>query len=143
MAIRNVKIKDAPIITMIAANCDPLLRPSVEGTYEYLARCFSDTFFIYEENEKIIGFIVGFPNTAKPKEFWIYQAGILDKWRGQGIGSQLFSVLFDSVKSKGYNHILSHYKFSNEHSANLHKKFGMKICGQDDRGYFVEILFND
>ncbi|MBD3230893.1 MAG: GNAT family N-acetyltransferase [Candidatus Lokiarchaeota archaeon] len=143
MTIRKVKIKEAPIIARIAANCSPSMRPSVEGTYEYLARCFSNTFFVYEKDDEIIGFIVGFPNTAELGEFWIYQCGILNKWRGKGIGSELFTAIFDAVKAEGYKSIRSHYKFSNTHSANLHKKFGMEICGQDERGYFVEIIFNN
>ena len=140
MSIRNVRVKDAPIVTKVAENCVPLVRASVEGTYEFLARCFSNTFFICEENDEIIGYTVGFPNTAKEGEFWIYQVGILNQWRGKGIGSKLFAALFKEVRNKGYERIRSHYKFGNEHSANLHAKFGMKKCGEDERGYFVEAI---
>ncbi|MHA1229904.1 MAG: GNAT family N-acetyltransferase [Candidatus Helarchaeota archaeon] len=140
MTIRNVKVSDAPEIVKVAENCSPLLRNSVEGTYEFLARCFSNTFFVYEENDTVIGYIVGFPNTAKLGEFWIYQVGVIDKYRGKGIGSKLFKALFDQVKSEKYERIRSHYIFENKVSANLHKKFGMEICGQDNRGYFVEAL---
>jgi len=140
MTIRNVSVRDAPIITKVAENCLPFLRPSVEGTYEFLARCFQNTFFVFEENTEIVGFIVGFPNTAAPGEFWIYQCAILSEWRGRGIGSKLFEALFRQVRSEGYKRVRSHYKFDNQHSANLHSKFNMKICGKDARGYFVEAI---
>ena len=141
MPIRNVEVKDAPKVTDVAENCVPLVRASVEGTYEFLARCFSNTFYVYEENEEIIGYTVGFPNTANSGEFWVYQVGVLDKWRCKGIGSKLFEALFRAVKSEGYERIRSHYIFTNEHSGNLHAKFGMEIYGQDERGHFVEAIF--
>lgn len=142
LPIRNVKVVDKTEITKLAENCAPLIRASVIGTYEFMARCFKNTFFIYEENSKIIAFIVGFPNTAKQGEFWIYQACICDKYRSQGIGSQLFEKIINQVKSEGYQRMRSHLRFENEHSLNLHKKYGFQICGKDDRGWFVELLLN-
>ena len=139
MVIRNVQVNDKFEITKLAENCTPLVRPSVVGTYEFLARCFQNTFFIYEQDSKILGFIVGFPNTAIKGEFWIYQVCICDKHRGKGIGSKLLENLIKQLKSEGYLRMRSHFKFENEHSKNLHEKFGMKVCGQDDRGWFVEV----
>ena len=46
--------------------------------------------------------------------------------------------LFAQVKLEGYQRIRSHFKFKNERSRNLHEKFGMQICGKDERGWFVE-----
>ena len=143
MPIRNVKVKDKHRILKLARHCAPLVRVSVLGTYEFLARCFSNTFFIYEEGGEIIGFIVGFPNTAEVSEFWIYQIGINEDHRGQGIGSKLLSKLITQVKSEDYRYIRSHYQFGNEHSHNLHSKFGFKICGQDENGYFTELIFSE
>ncbi|NVM55173.1 MAG: GNAT family N-acetyltransferase [Candidatus Helarchaeota archaeon] len=139
MSIRNADVKDKVAITELAENCAPLVRPSVIGTYEFLARCFKNTFFVYEEDSKIIGFLVGFPNTAEEGEFWIYQICVCDKYRGKRIGSQLFARFFKQLKSEGYTRVRSHFKFENKHSKNLHEKFGMKVCGQDDRGWFVEV----
>ncbi|MHA1651087.1 MAG: GNAT family N-acetyltransferase [Candidatus Helarchaeota archaeon] len=141
MPIRNAKVKDKFEITKLAENCAPFLRPSVIGTYEFLARCFSNTFLVYEEDSKILGFMVGFPNTAVKGEFWIYQICVCDKYRGKGIGSQLFKRFLELIKSEGYTRVRSHFKFDNEHSKRIHEKFGMKICGQDDRGWFVELVF--
>ncbi|MFX1296757.1 MAG: GNAT family N-acetyltransferase [Promethearchaeota archaeon] len=141
MPVRNAQVKDKFDITKLAENCAPLVRPSVIGTYEFLARCFSNTFFVYEE-EEIIGYIVGFPNTAVKGEFWIYQICVCDKSRGKGIGSKLFKRFIEQVKSEGYERVRSHFKFENKLSKNIHEKFGMKICGKDDRGWFVEVKFN-
>ncbi|HUX99108.1 MAG TPA: GNAT family N-acetyltransferase [Candidatus Deferrimicrobium sp.] len=141
MLIRNVKVSDSIEITKLAENCAPLIRASVVGTYEFLARCFSNTFLVYEEDMKILGFLVGFPNTAVKGEFWIYQVCICDKLRGKSIGSQLFQRLFEQLRAEGYTRVRSHYKFENTHSKNLHEKFGMKQCGQDERGWFCEVKF--
>jgi L-amino acid N-acyltransferase YncA len=139
MPIRNVKVSDSIEITTLAENCAPLIRASVVGTYEFLARCFSNTFLVYEEGGKILGFLVGFPNTAAKGEFWIYQVCISDKLRSKGIGTQLFQRLFDQLKAEGYTRVRSHYKFENTHSRNLHEKFGMKQCGQNELGWFCEV----
>jgi len=141
MSVRNVEISDKFAITTLAKKCAPFLRPSVVGTYEFLARCFKNTFFVYEENSKIMGFIVGFPNTASnSEEFWIYQACLSKKYRSKGIGSLLFERLLQQVKSEGYKRVRSHFKFENEISKRLHEKFGMKIYDQDDRGWFAELV---
>ncbi|NVM01908.1 MAG: GNAT family N-acetyltransferase [Candidatus Helarchaeota archaeon] len=141
MTIRNVQVKDKHAVTEVAENGAPLLRASVYGTYEFLARCFQRTFFVYLENSKIIGYIVGFPNTSVKEEFWLYQVGVIEKYRGRNIGSQLLKKLIDQVKSDGYKRIRSHFQFANEHSKNLHEKFGFKICGQNDEGLFGELVF--
>ena len=140
MSIRKVQVKDKFAIFHVAENCLPLLRASVLGTYEFLARCFQRTFFVYEENSKIIGYIVGFPNTSTDGEFWLYQVGIIDTHRGKGIGSQLLKLFINQVTSDGYKKIRSHFQFDNEHSKKLHEKFGFNICGQDDKGWFAELI---
>ena len=53
MSIRNVQVKDKHSVTQVAESGAPLLRASVYGTYEYLARCFQRTFFVYLENSKM------------------------------------------------------------------------------------------
>ncbi len=141
MPIRNVQVKDKFAVTKVAENCAPLLRASVNGTYEFLARCFQRTFFVYLDNSEIIGYIVGFPNTSVKGEFWLYQVAINEKYRGRHIGSQLMEKFVNQVKADGYKRIRSHFQFVNEHSKNLHEKFGFKICGQDDRGWFAEVIF--
>ena len=140
MTIRNAKIKDKLIITEIAEDSEPFVRPSVVGTYEYLVRCFQRSFFIYEEKSKPIGFLVGFPNTSSEGEFWLYQIAIRKGHREKGIGSKLFEAFINQVKADGYQKIRSHYKFDNDRSAKTHAKFGFKQCGKDERGPFVELM---
>jgi L-amino acid N-acyltransferase YncA len=141
MSIRNAEVSDKVAITELAEKCAPYVRPSVVGTYEFMARCFRNTFFVYEENSKILGFVVGFPNTAVKGEFWIYQVCLCKKCRSKGTGSALFERLFQQVKSEGYRCIRSHFKFDNELSRKLHEKFGMKVYDKDDRGWFTQINF--
>ena len=141
MLIRNVKVKDKFLIAEIAEKSTPYVRASVVGTYEFLARCFQRTFFLCEADSKPVGYIVGFPNTSSEGEFWLYQIAIIEEYREQGIGSQLFEAFINQVKADGYAKIRSHYKFDNDRSAKAHAKFGFKICGKDDRGPFVELIF--
>ena len=137
MPIRNARVNDKFTITEVARKCAPI-RNSVVGTYEYLARCFQNTFFVHEEDGEIVGFIVGFPNTSVPGEFWLYQIGVLELHRGKKIGFYLFERFLKQVKEEGYKTCKSHYVFGNEISARLHAKLGFTICGGDERGPFVE-----
>ncbi|MHC1591871.1 MAG: GNAT family N-acetyltransferase [Candidatus Helarchaeales archaeon] len=141
MTIRNVCIQDKQRITALAQECSPMLRPSVEGTYEFLARCFSNTFFVHEDGQELLGFIVGFPNTAVRGEFWLYQVCVKPDARGRKIGSELFEKFVLTVKDEGYERIFSHVKFGNEISLKLHQKFGFKIHEEDDRGMILELKF--
>jgi len=140
LGLRNAKVADKFGIAEVAEKSAPYVRPSVVGTYEFLARCFQRTFFVHEDEGKITGFIVGFPNTSIEGEFWLYQIALLDEYRGKGRGSQLFKKFIDQVRSDGYKRIRSHYKFDNERSAAAHAKFGFKKCGEDERGFFVQLI---
>jgi GNAT superfamily N-acetyltransferase len=139
MSIRNANIEDKFQIEKLAQKCSPNMRPSTAGTYEYLARCFKKTFFVYEENSKILGYIVGFPNTSKLGEFWLYQVCVSRNHRRKGIGSMLFERIIDEIKLGGYKIIKSHFQFPNQHSRNLHEKFGFKIYDEDDIGWFARL----
>ncbi|MHA1298329.1 MAG: GNAT family N-acetyltransferase [Candidatus Helarchaeota archaeon] len=139
MSIRNANLEDVQAITDLANNCAPNLRPSVFGTYEYFTYCFRSTFLVYEDGGKLQGFIVGFPNIDVKGEFWLYQICVHSSQRGAGIGSKLMIPFIEKVREKGYKTIKSHA--NNQHSKNLHEKYGFKEYNKDERGWFLELVF--
>ena len=137
MSIRNAEIKDAKSIADLAQDCSGFMRSSVEGTYEYLIRCFRSTFLVYEDKEEIKGFVVSFPNIDIEGEYWIYQICINGSLRGKGIGYKLLSPLIKIIQEKGYKILKTHA--NNQHSYNLHKKCGFKPYEDDGSGWFMEL----
>ena len=138
MSIRNAELEDVQAITDLANNCAPDLRPSVFGTYEYFARCFRSTFFVYEENDLIKGYVVGFPNIDVKGEYWLYQICVHSELRSKKIGSKLIVPFIEEIKKKGNNSIKSHA--NTQHSANLHEKYGFKTYETDESGWFMELI---
>lgn len=136
--IRNATLEDKYAITELANNCAPDLRPSVLGTYEYFARCFKSTFFVYEENNELKGYIVGFPNIDVEGEYWLYQVCVHRSLRGKKVGSKLIVPFIEKIKELGYKNIRSHA--NNQHSVNLHEKYGFKKYEQDESGWFMELI---
>lgn len=135
-----MKLDDKYVLTDLAANCAPKIRPSVVGTYEFLSRCFNSTFFVYEEENEIKAYMVGFPNIdSEGEEYWIYQVCVHGSLRGKKIGSQLFEVFLKKVEEMGYKRIRS--QVTNEHSVNLHEKYGFKKIAPDERGWIMELTF--
>jgi GNAT superfamily N-acetyltransferase len=139
LSIRNVNHEDVQSITDLANNCAPNLRPSVFGTYEYFTYCFKSTFLVFEDDEGIKGFVVGFPNIDEKGEYWLYQICIYGSLRSKGIGSKLIHPFIEKIKELGYTHIKSHA--NNKHSKNLHEKFGFKQYAEDQSGWFLELEF--
>ncbi|MFX1450486.1 MAG: GNAT family N-acetyltransferase [Promethearchaeota archaeon] len=139
MSIRNAELEDTQQITDVANNCAPNLRPSAFGTYEYFTRCFRSTFLVYEENEEIKGFVVGFPNIDVKGEYWLYQICVYSELRSKKIGSKLIVPFIEKIKEMGYKNIKSHA--NNQHSVNLHEKYGFKKYDTDESGWFLELTF--
>ncbi|MHA1377480.1 MAG: GNAT family N-acetyltransferase [Candidatus Helarchaeota archaeon] len=139
MIIRNANHEDVQAITELAQNCAPNLRPSVFGTYEYFTYCFRSTFFVFEEDNEIKGFIVGFPNIDVKGEYWLYQICVHSSIRSKNVGSKIIVPFIEKIKEMGYTHIKSHA--NNQHSKNLHEKFGFKEYDQDQSGWFMKLEF--
>lgn len=124
MSIRNARMEDKHVLTALAKRCEPQIRPTVVGTYEFLARCFQSTFFVYEEEGEIKAYMVGFPNVDVKGEIWIYQICVHESLRGKRVGTQLFDAFMKTVKEQGYKTVLS--QVTNDISIKLHEKFGLE-----------------
>lgn len=75
---------DAVPIHNLATRLSPLTpyRPSI---YRDLFRNFGDSCFVAIANGEDVGFIASHPTTTPPKEWFIWQVGILPDHRGEGL----------------------------------------------------------
>jgi phosphinothricin acetyltransferase len=110
-------------------------------------------FFIAEENGDIVGYT--YLNTWKERSAYRFSAEITIYVRkgheGKGLGTQLYTRMFESVGKTNLHTILSCITLPNDQSIVLHEKFGFKKTAQFneigfklgswlDVGYWVLIL---
>lgn len=91
--IRKFRLKDLDSIIEIerVSFGDPYSRT----TFYYFYRRYTDTFWVYEENEKVIGYVM-FTTDGH-----IVNIAIDPTYRHKGIGTELMKFAIDCVESKG------------------------------------------
>ena len=83
-----------------------------------------------EVNSEIVGFLSadrGFANRIKHSAYIV--VGILKEYRGQGIGTSLFSKLMEWAEMNEITRLELTVMTNNETAINLYKKFGFEIEG--------------
>lgn len=134
--IRNVDIKDAKSLadiynyyvlnTAITFDRKPKTIQEFEGKINEITAQFP--FFVYEENNKVLGYTYGsvwrkktsYQNTV---EITIYlKNGAL----GKGIGTKLYSHLIETLKKQNYHTLIGGLTLPNKASVKLHERLGFK-----------------
>lgn len=132
--IRQAKEEDAGRVEELAESSPPL-RPSVEGTYEYLALCFGRYFLLAERGDQLIGFIVSLPSLEGL--IWIYQIAVKEGNREEGVGRRLMAEELEKVRADGYENVKARVMKSNEPSQRLLSSFGFEEVGT--KGDWIEM----
>lgn len=88
---------------------------------------FRDTSFIAEEDDKIIGFLVGFISQSYSNEAYIHFIGIHPDYRKTGIAKQLYEMFFNIISKRGCNKVNCVTSPVNKGSIAFHKRMGFKI----------------
>jgi ribosomal protein S18 acetylase RimI-like enzyme len=70
-----------------------------------MLRYFYNSCFIVEDNDKIIGFVMGFSSQADTTKFFLWQIGVTPRYRGQNIGTILLKRLENEAKNHGCKRI--------------------------------------
>ncbi|MFI3205678.1 MAG: N-acetyltransferase family protein [Clostridia bacterium] len=95
---------------------------TISSSYPYL---------VYVENDKIKGY--AYASKHKEREAYDYDVEVsiyLDQnCLSSGIGTELYSVLFDILPKQGFFNAYSGITVPNEKSENIHKKFGFSNIG--------------
>ena len=107
------------------------VRKEYAKEYENRFKQKKSIFFVAEENEKIVGYILGevqrpyHPHIFKNRGY-IVDAFVLKKYRGKGIGEKLTERLIEWFKSKGIKWIKVSAYTNNEIRIKFWKKMGFK-----------------
>lgn len=87
---------DADLILNLARACPPL---DVHTAYTYWVVChlYGGTSSILMDDQEAVGYIMGVP---KDRTLFIWQLGVLPRYRGQGLTALLFNALLSSSASR-------------------------------------------
>ncbi len=121
--LREARESDAEAVERLAKICQPL-RASVKGTYEYMVLGFKRYFLLALHDDKVIGFIVGFPSLEG--DVWIYQIAVHPVYREKGVGEKLLGEELKRLRSDNRSVVRVRILESNRPSMSLFKKFGFK-----------------
>lgn len=88
---------------------------------------FTDTSFVVEKDDELIGFLIGFLSPAKPDEGYIHFAGIHPDYRGKGIGAHLYDRFIEICKNNNRSVIRACTSPVNRGSIKFHTKLGFDI----------------
>lgn len=135
--IRQVKEDDFLSIAEIATYCPPMVieRNSI---YHLFTKFFKKTSLIIElENNKIIGFLLGFISQDDPRDAYIHLLCVFPQWRNKGLAKALVDEFINILNEKGCSRIYLITSPGNKKAINFYLKMGFKI---ENKGQ--EIIIN-
>ena len=93
--------------------------------------------FVAEDNNIVIGFI---SVVLFKEEGYIYldDYSVKEKYRGQGIGSELMNMAFEYAKEKGIKTIITHVESANSESINFYKNKGFKLVEEQGHRLLIK-----
>jgi L-2,4-diaminobutyric acid acetyltransferase len=98
--IKRTKENDFINVYDFVSTCKPL-ENYPEHFYKIMLRYFSNSCFIAEFNDKIVGFIMGFRSQVDKTKFFIWQIGVFSYHRGKEIGKKLLDIIEKTAKELG------------------------------------------
>lgn len=98
MKIRNCVVNDISEVRQFLSRNKPLGCHS-SATYWVLFTYFNNSYFIAEENNKVIGFTGGLKSTSQKDVFHLWQIGVDKEHRSKGYAKKLlYTVIKEALK---------------------------------------------
>ncbi|MDX8364569.1 GNAT family N-acetyltransferase [Cytobacillus sp. IB215665] len=88
---------------------------------------FQNTSFVIEEQDEIVGFIIGFVSQSQQNEAYIHFVGVHPQYRELGIAKKLYEQFFTTVKQHGCQIVKCITSPVNTNSIAFHQKMGFQI----------------
>jgi len=88
---------------------------------------FSSTSFAIEEAGAVLGFLAGFVSQTYPDQAYIHFVGIHPNHRRGGLGRQLYSTFFETVRKLGCTTVRSITSPLNTGSIAFHTRMGFEV----------------
>ena len=88
---------------------------------------FRPTSFVIEEDGRVMGFLAGFVSQTYPDQAYIHFVGIEANYRGRGLGRQIYSTFFETVRRLGCTTVRCITSPVNSGSIAFHTRMGFRI----------------
>jgi len=92
---------------------------------------FTQTSFIAEKDDKLVGFLIGFLSQTHSNEAYIHFVGVHPEYRKHNIGKHLYNKFFNAVKQNKRGIVRCVTSPVNKVSIAYHTKMGFEIEGGD------------
>jgi GNAT superfamily N-acetyltransferase len=79
----------------------------VHGVCPQLFEHFGDTCVIVEDDDGLIGFLVGFMSQRFPDAGYVHYAGVRPGHRGDGLGTEMYARFADTTRARGRSLMLA------------------------------------
>jgi len=109
--IRNVTLGDIKQVYRLLSANRPYVGLNSRYTYLLLARDFSDTCLVAEDNERIIAFSSGYISPSKQDTFFNWEIVVDEKYRGNGLQKKL---LLNQINRENIKYLEATVNPSNE-----------------------------
>lgn len=99
---------------------------------------FTDTSLIVRDEDRLAAFLIGFLSQSRPDEAYIHFVGVEPRYRGRGIGADLYERFFAVIRKNRRRKVLAITSASNTGSQAFHRRMGFTvsdpITNYDGRG---------
>jgi GNAT superfamily N-acetyltransferase len=104
----------------------------VHGVCPQLFEHFGDTCFIVEDEDGLLGFLVGFMSQRFPAAGYVHYMGVRPERRGAGLGTQMYERFAQVTRARGRTEILAEAGAWNVRSIAFHKRVGFTLEPGDE-----------
>jgi ribosomal protein S18 acetylase RimI-like enzyme len=128
--IRKVKEDDFLTIAEIATYCPPMVTER-NSIYHIFTKFFTSTSLIIEtENNKVLGFLLGFISQDNPEEAYIHLLCVIPQYRKKGLAKSMMDEFMTIINENGCRKVYLITSPGNKKAIKFYKKIGFKIDNQ-------------
>ena len=99
--IRTCTPDDLQRVSRFVESCPPLERHT-GFTYWVTFNFWGDTCFVATEGDEIVGYASGVGAGTSPDLIYIWQVGVAERYRGNGLSRRLISKVAEAAREKGF-----------------------------------------
>lgn len=138
VTLRKPTVADGRVIWELVSNSGVL---DLNSPYSYLILCkhFADTCLLAEQGGQVVGFVTAYRPPVSPEVVFVWQVGVAESLRGQGLGSTLLYSLLDTEACRDASFLEATVTPSNTASLRLFQSLARRL----EAGFREEPCFRE
>ncbi|MDH5490740.1 MAG: diaminobutyrate acetyltransferase [Myxococcales bacterium] len=124
--LRQPKTRDASAVRELV-EATGTLEPNTCYAYLLLCTHFAETCLLAEREGKLVGFVLAYRPPSHPEAVFVWQIGVHQDARGQGLARQLLEDLLRQPGTRGVRFVEATVGSSNEASRRLFESFARAL----------------